>query len=145
MKIIKKNLVILHIQNNKTNWIPITRQTQNIREQTNIKIKELGDKYFHVKSLFEQMNFHRDNLFFFGKQIEEKMKNDKIINHLMSQNKRMKEALYCWYAENFYKEIFEPNSVFIKNLIEFDRSQVKTINKMDNSKGDDEVIASHTK
>ena len=76
----------------------------------------LGDKYYKTKAFFERLNIRRDNLFFLGKHLEEQFKPIKKGIHLQAQAKRMKEALYCWYAEHFYDEIFESSPLFYEAL-----------------------------
>lgn len=94
----------------------MSEQTQKNRDKLNTKIRLLGDKYYKTKAFFERLNIHRDNLFFLGKHLEEQFKQIKKGIHLQAQAKRMKEALYCWYAENFYKEIFESSPLFYEAL-----------------------------
>lgn len=98
--------------------VHITRQTINIREKTNQRIRDLGDKYFMIKTLFDKYSLKRDAIFTIGKQLEEEFKNIKNGIHLQNQAKRMKEALYCWYAENFFEELTQPNSVLLKRIVE---------------------------
>ncbi|KAK8888831.1 hypothetical protein M9Y10_033571 [Tritrichomonas musculus] len=117
----KKEIVILYVKNKGINSSPISKQTKNIREKTNERIRALGNKYYVIKSLFEQSSLKRDAIFSFGKQLENEYKTIKKGIYLQNQSKRMKESLYCWYAENFYEEITQPNSFLLKRIIENSR------------------------
>lgn len=135
MKTFPKTILTLFIKDNKTNWTPVTKQTQTIRDRTNNKIKNLGQKYYQVKRIFDQNNIQRDYLFEFGRKIEEQYKDIKKIEHLQSQCKRMKEALVCWFSENFFSEITQPNSPLLNELILWNRINLnktkKTKSKID--------------
>lgn len=118
--IMKKNnkcLKIIYVKNSKTNWTPATSQTRRIREKTNTKINQLGKKYYSLKALFDRLGLQRDALFLLGKQLENDYKNQKPGIILQNQCRRMKDAIYCWYTEYFFTEIFEPNSDVLKRLI----------------------------
>lgn len=115
----KNEIALLYIKNRKVNQVPIAEQTKRIRKKTNLKIEELGDKYLLIKDLFEKLRIKRDELYFFGKQLEMEYKEIKKGIHLQNQIKRMKEALYCWYAEYFFSEIYQFNSLLLKRLAQF--------------------------
>lgn len=135
MKTFPKTILTLFIKDNKTNWTPVTKQTQTIRDRTNNKIKNLGQKYYLVKRIFDQNNIQRDYLFEFGRKIEEQYKDIKKIELLQSQCKRMKEALVCWFSENFFSEITQPNSPLLNELILWNKINLnktkKTKSKID--------------
>lgn len=117
MKAEKKEMIVLYIKNKEMNWAPITKQTKSLRDKTNEKIRLLGKKYYIIKEIFDKLNFKRDDIFIIGKELEDEYKDVKQNIHLQNQTRRMKEALYCWYAEHFFNEISIPNSVFLNNLI----------------------------
>ncbi|KAK8841628.1 hypothetical protein M9Y10_027253 [Tritrichomonas musculus] len=112
-------ITLLYIKNRKVNQVPIAEQTKRIRKKTNLKIEELGDKYLLIKDLFEKLRIKRDELYYFGKQLEMEFKEIKKGIHLQNQIKRMKEALYCWYAEHFFTEIYQFNSLLLKRMAQF--------------------------
>ena len=93
--------------------LSFTKQTDNLREKTNKKIRLLGKKFYDVKNLFDQHKLHRDVLYYTGKEIEKEYVTKF---NLQFQYKRNKESLICWYAENFYNEIFSPNSYIMNKL-----------------------------
>lgn len=135
------------MKNNQINVSSNSEQTQRIREKINIKIKELGDKYFQVKALFDRLNLRRDHLFYKGKELEQIYKDKKKGIHLQTQCCRMKEALYCWYAEHFYKEIFEmgPYLVcFLQNETTPSDNQKKSAKKTTNIKNNEAVKPNHS-
>lgn len=111
-----QNITILYLKDTHVNWSPASEQTRKIRDRINLKIKELGNKYFQVKALFDQMNLRRDHLFLKGKELVELFKDQKPGLHLQTQSRRMKEALHCWFAEHFYQEIFDQDPIFLEFL-----------------------------
>lgn len=117
MRANKNPASFLYIKDNYLNWMPESEQTNRMRSKINKKIRLLGDKYYKTKALFERLNFNRDILFLLGKFLEEKYHDTKQGIHLQVQTKRAKEALYCWYAEHFYDELFNDNSDFWKTII----------------------------
>lgn len=125
----KKEITFLYVKNNQINQTSITAQTRRIRNKTNIKIRDLGNKYLVIKSLFEQLSIKRDTLYLFGKKLEEEYKETKKGIHLQNQIKRMKEALYCWYAEYFFTELCQFNSSLLKRLTLFTNSS-KVLNSL---------------
>lgn len=110
---------ILFIKNNKMNWAPTTQQTQKIRNSTNLKIRELGEKYYIIKKILDKLNIKRDTLYFCGKELEYIFKDQKPGLHLQTQKRRMKEALISWYCEFFYNEIVQQNSKILEKLLKF--------------------------
>lgn len=124
------NIKWLILKNNKVNWIPAAKQTLTLRDKTNTKIRELGFKFNNVKNLFDQMSLRRDFLFTVGKILVNEYKDIKTGISLLSQFKRSKEALICFYAEFFYDEIFTSNSPVLKKFVEYNQSQI-IINKVD--------------
>lgn len=116
MKQIKDGKVILFLKNDQANWVQTSNQTKNIRDKTNKKISNLGNKYYTIKNILEKMNIKRDDLFMIGKDLEKEYKDIKRINHLQCQQRRMKESLYCWFAENFFEEIVMKNKEIINKL-----------------------------
>lgn len=132
MKSRKKAIVILSIKQNKINLTKVSKQTQNLRESTNKKIKVLGNRYYEIKNIFNRLNLKRDDIFNFGKQLEYEYKYTKTGIHLQNQSQRMKDALFCWYAQYFYQELTEPNSVILEKLKKISQYQMiikKQINK----------------
>ncbi|KAK8900000.1 hypothetical protein M9Y10_002323 [Tritrichomonas musculus] len=113
----KKEKVILYLKNNQMNWTDFTQQTIKLRDKTNEKIRLLGNRYYIIKTLFDKYNFKRDDIFLIGKELENEYKDVKENIHLQNQLRRMKEALYCWYTEHFFDELFQPNSVILKRMI----------------------------
>ncbi|KAK8899277.1 hypothetical protein M9Y10_001588 [Tritrichomonas musculus] len=118
MKSNQKQKVIIYIKDSKAKSMKITQQTQNIRDATNKQIRQLGHKYFSIKSLIEKLQIKRDDLFYIGKELEDEYKNVKTGIHLQNQQKRMKDSLYCWFASNFYSEIVQPDSNLLKRIID---------------------------
>ena len=118
MKTYKKQTIILIIKKEQIKYFQPTKQTTNIREDTNTKIRDLGNKYFEIKNLIENLKIKRDDLFYFGKYLEKEYSNVKNGIYLQTQKRRMKDALYCWYTENFYEELMEPNSTLLHQLNE---------------------------
>ena len=116
MKGDSKDKIMLYIKDSHASWIPIADQTQKIRNSTNLKIRQLGNKYYIIKTLIERLNIKRDDLFKVGKQLEEEYKDNKKGIHLYTQNKRMKESLYCWFAEHFFTEIIQNDSYILRLL-----------------------------
>ncbi|KAK8844337.1 hypothetical protein M9Y10_024551 [Tritrichomonas musculus] len=112
----KQQIIKIYLKNNQTNFAEVTSQTKNIRNDTNQKIRQLGNKYYSIKAIFEQLNLKRDDLFKVGKELEEEFREIKIGIHLQNQKRRMKEALYCWYAENFFSEIVLQNPSVMNKL-----------------------------
>lgn len=113
----KNQISVILIKNAELSRVPITDQTQKIRNRTNMKIREFGNKYYQVKGILDRMNIKRDALFYIGKELEKQYKNQKKGIHIQTQCKRMKEALHCWYCEHFYKELTVPVPSFINKLI----------------------------
>lgn len=120
-----KDILVLYLKNNSNNWSSVTSQTQNIRDNTNKKIRQLGNKYYIIRNLFDRLNLRRDDIFFFSKIyffskiLEEEFKDLKNNIHIQNQTKRMKDAIYCWYAEFFFDELCTQNSILLKRLIEY--------------------------
>lgn len=112
----KNDLIVIYKKDRRMNTIEITQQTKYIRETTNQKIRELGNKYYTIKNLFDKMNLKRDDLFLYGKQLVEEFKQKKKGIKLQNSKKRMKDALLCWFTENFYDEIIQPGSIILHNL-----------------------------
>lgn len=123
----KKEIKILIIKNNKANWNPITTQTKNIRDNTNRKIKILGDKYFKVKALFDQLNLQRDNLFDLGRELEKVYSDTKPDIHLPTSSRRMKDSILCWYASNFFDDIFTQGSYVLNKLLQISKKSSNDI------------------
>lgn len=117
MKANRNPASFLYIKDNYLNWMPESEQTNRMRSKVNKKIRLLGDKFYKTKALFERLNFNRDILYLLGKFLEEKYHDTKQGIHLQVQTKRAKEALYCWYAEHFYDELFNDNSEIWKTII----------------------------
>ncbi|KAK8839207.1 hypothetical protein M9Y10_032136 [Tritrichomonas musculus] len=113
----KREIAICFIKNNGMNWT-ISQQTKNIREKTNKKIRTLGNKYYIIKNIFDRLKFKRDDLFEIAKELETEYQKTKQNIHLQNQIRRMKEAMVCWYCENFFEEIVQPNSALIRKMIE---------------------------
>lgn len=132
---IQPNMQWLYLNKNQINCIPVSKQTQSIRNKTNLKIRELGSKYYNVKRLFDKLNFHRDFLFTTGKELEQEFKNQKEGILLQSQCRRSKEALICWYSEFFYSELFTPNSNVLLKLVN-DVNNTSVIKKKVNHNND---------
>lgn len=116
-KIIKNDKVFLLLKNNKANWVPSYTQTTKMQNDINEKIRKLENKYFQIKNLFEKLKLKRDFIFKVGKQLAEEYKDIKIGINLQSQQRRMKDSLYIWYSENFFSEIFDPNSSFLSKYL----------------------------
>lgn len=112
----KTQNVIIFIKNQKIKYFQETKQTKNLQDLTNQKIRELGSKYYDVKNLFDKMKIHRDILFILGKELEQQYKSVKQKIHLQTQFKRIKDALIVWFTENFYTELFMPQSMIIQRL-----------------------------
>ena len=112
-----KEYSLLYIKDRQISQFPIAEQTKRLRKRNKMKILQLGDKYLLIKDLFEQLNIKKDELYLFGKQLEEEYKAIKIGIHLQQQTKRMKESLYCWYAEFFFFEICQLNSTLLQRLV----------------------------
>lgn len=112
----QKPQIILVVNNLHSNFIPATGQTQFIRDRTNKKIKELGDKYYNIKSLFDSLGLQRDALFGLARKLEIKYKDIKPGIHIETRDKRMKDAVYTWFADNFYTEIFSNDARIIEEL-----------------------------
>ena len=129
MKHDKKAILIL--KNDQTNLMPITKQTQKMREAVNLKIKQLGNKYYLIKNLFEKFDIKRDDLFYLGRQIENEYKGSKKCVHLQAQSKRMKEAIICWFAENLYEDIFQTDSIVLKKLSKICQHPCSIMDKKD--------------
>lgn len=108
--------------------MPISQQTMNIREDTNSKIRLLGNKYYVIKNLLDQMNIKRDDLFQVGRELEEELKDQKNIYHLQKQKRRMKDAIYVWFTENFFIEILEKNPVVMTKLYQMSKNSQKSNN-----------------
>lgn len=123
-----KQIITLYLKNNETNWMPISQQTMNIREDTNQKIRLLGNKYYVIKNLLDQMNIKRDDLFQVGRELEEELKDQKNIYHLQKQKRRMKDAIYVWFTENFFIEILEKNPVVMTKLYQMSKNSQKSNN-----------------
>ena len=123
----------LFLKSDQMNWIPVSKQTQSIHENINSKIRQLGDKYYQVKHLFDQLNLRRDFLFFVGREIEEDFKNQKKGIHLQTQYRRSKEALTCWFTEFFYNELFYPDSPILNRLKESGNKETSKKLKKNNS------------
>lgn len=104
------------VKDNTPKIINGNSQTEILRDQTNKSIKELGNKYYQIKYILERINIHRDALYNIGKRLEEEYKKLKYIKPLKAKQRRMKDSLYCWYAENFYNEMIQPNSFFIEKI-----------------------------
>lgn len=117
----KKKLLIVYIKDLEKITYQAD-QTKNIRNDTNKRIKELGNKFYAMKNLFEKMNLKRDDLFYFGKQLVDEYKGIKNGIHLQNQKKRMKDALICWYCENFFDDIFKNNSLLLQRLFELSKN-----------------------
>lgn len=116
-KVSENKKVLLLLKNNKLNWANPSYQTRKMRNDINEKIRELGEKYYNVKNLFEKLNLKRDLIFEIGKELEVEYKNTKKGLHLQTQQRRMKESLFVWFTENFYSEIFSNNSTILNKLI----------------------------
>ncbi|KAK8900146.1 hypothetical protein M9Y10_002469 [Tritrichomonas musculus] len=116
----KKPITLLYLKKNSTSWMQISKQTQTIRDSANKKIRMLGNKYYNVKLLFEQLHLKRDRLFLVGRELEEEFKSKKKVGHLLTQAKRMKECIIAWYTEFLYDEIFQKNSIVIRRLLGVD-------------------------
>ncbi|KAK8897439.1 hypothetical protein M9Y10_015387 [Tritrichomonas musculus] len=131
MKHGEKDLVMLYIKDCGSSWIPVTSQTQRIRDTTNQKIRELGNKYYLTKFLFEKLNIKRDDLYAFGKKLEDDFKDIKNGLHLKNQCKRMKELLYCWFAEHFFEDIFKKDSILLQQFVDLSKNtnNIKEIQK----------------
>lgn len=123
-----KQNTILILKKDKANWVTNKQQTQKIRNVTNLQIRELGDKYYIIKNIFDKFNIRRDTLFYFGKELESQYKNQKFGIHLQTQKRRIKDSLVCWYTQHFYTEIISPNSVIIKQLLLFNTKPINNIN-----------------
>lgn len=114
-----KEKLIIYIKDRNPKMMSITHQTQSIRDATNLLIRQLGQKYYSIKSLFEKLNIKRDELYYIGKELENSYKDIKKDIHLQNQQKRMKDSLYCWFAQHFYSEIFQPNSSLLNQIINY--------------------------
>ncbi|KAK8871965.1 hypothetical protein M9Y10_007714 [Tritrichomonas musculus] len=138
MKNGKTQICIHLIKNAELNRVPITEQTQKIRNKINLKIRELGSKYYQIKGILDRMNIQRDTLFLIAKELEVMYKDQKKGIHIQAQFRRMKEALHCWFCENFYQEFTEPNIPFLNNIAilqyKFQKSSILTKKK---NKADD--------
>lgn len=126
MKHKKEIQSIIYCKNNSPKTIPENSQTEILRNQTNQTIRELGNKYYQVKSILEKINIRRDSLYDIGKKLEEEFKKVKYIKPLLSKNRRMKDSLYCWFAENFYYEIIQPNSLLIEKIKQYNNNGKST-------------------
>lgn len=109
-----QNITILYLKDSHASYTPASDQTRKNRDKINNKIRELGNKYFNVKAIFDQLSLRRDHLYIKGKELVEIYKDLKPGLTIQTQSCRMKEALYCWYAEHFYQEIHEP--IFLEFL-----------------------------
>lgn len=114
----KKEIVVLYLKDKNMRMMQTTQQTKNIQDATNKKIKDLGNKFYQIKNLFDRMNLKRDDLYILGKRLEEEFKNEKKDIKLQNQKKRMKDSLICWYAEFFYHEILDINSSVFQQLFQ---------------------------
>ena len=79
MKHIKENNSFILTNNDSTKVITQNSQTEKLREQTNKSIKELGNRYYHVKQILERINIRRDVLYDIGKKLEEEYEKIKRI------------------------------------------------------------------
>lgn len=116
MKEMKKNSIILIIKESQYRKSQITAQTQSMRDDTNQTIRLLGEKYYQVKNVFDRYGFNRDILFSVGKELEMEYKNVKKDIILKNKSRRMKESIICWYAQHFFNELFQSNSVILHRL-----------------------------
>ena len=122
----------IYVNNNSSEIITPNSQTEKLRDQTNKSIKELGYKYYEIKRILERINIRRDVLYDIGKQLEEEYKRIKYIVPLKAKNRRMKDSLYCWYTENFYFEMMQPNSPFVEKIKQYNNQSCfqKNINEL---------------
>ena len=138
---ISNTVTVLYLKDDQINWIPASDQTKKNRDQINNKIKELGNKYFQVKALFDQMNLRRDHLYFKGQELVDLYKDRKPGLSIHTPSRRMKESLYCWYAENFYCEIFNGNVSFL-NFLKSEAINIKKYKKRQRRKRSETIITS---
>lgn len=117
MNIHKKNAVTIYIKDSQIRS-QITAQTQNMRDEINQKIRDFGPKYYQIKTIFDKISINRDVLFEIGKKLESEYKNIKKDILLQKKNRRMKEAIICWFVQNFYSELTESNSTILNRIIE---------------------------
>ena len=129
MKSNKNQLIVLYIKDKKISSMESSQQTKKIRNDTNQRIRDLGNRYFDVKNLFDKMNLKRDDLFCFGKQLVNDYKQTKEGIRLQNTKKRMKDALICWFAEHFYEDIFMQNSVLLAQLSQLSKNPQKILLK----------------
>ena len=113
----QNNKEIFILNSNLMHWAPVSQQTQNMRNKTNLKIRELGNKYYNIKYIFDQLNIGRDNLFKLAREFEEQFKTKKQNVHIPASFIRMKELIICWFAEFFYEEISQPDSQIISQFL----------------------------
>lgn len=114
---------LIYVKENSPKVIHENSQTEILREQTNKSIRELGNKYYQIKNILEQINIRRDVLYDIGKKLEEEYKKTKYIKPLKAKNRRMKDSLFCWFAENFYFEIMAPNSFIVEKIKQYKNNQ----------------------
>ena len=132
----KKNTImktsLIFVKNRSLNCDQVSKQTSKMRDITNAQIRDLGEKYYQTKLLFDKLKLSRDYLFYIGRQIENEFKDSKKIIHLQTQQYRMKESLVCWFALNFYEDIFSNESEILCKLImhsrdkEFSKKKINT-------------------
>lgn len=67
-------------------------------------------KFFDTKSFFEGMNFNSSILCNIGKELVKIYKDEKKGLAFWVKERRIKDGIYCWYAENFYKEMNDKDS-----------------------------------
>lgn len=107
---------IIYINKSEIKKSTITKQTKTMRENINSQIRSLDHKFYDLKNIFVKMGIHRDVLYYVGKELVEAYKNSKNGIFLQAKNKRMKEALICWYCQHFYDEIMDKNSPVLLRL-----------------------------
>lgn len=131
-----KEKMIIYIKDGSPEMMTVREQRQNQREITNLLIDQLGQKYYQIKFLFEKLNIKRDELYYIGKELENSYKDVKKDIHLTNQQVRTKDSLYCWFAQHFYSEIFDPNSSILDTIIDykymFEITSTKEKNKIKN-------------
>lgn len=124
-----KDKVILIVNNLQSNWIPATHQTQFLRDRTNEKIKELGPRFYNIKNLFNSWGLQRDSLFNLARKLESQYYDKKPGIHIQTRDKRIKDAIYIWFAENFYNEILSNDKKIIQELLSIRKSPNKVVIK----------------
>lgn len=80
--------------------------------------------YYKIKNILGKQNLHKDTLLIAAKEIESHQKDTKKLIPLQNQIKRMKESLYCWFAENFYDDIMK---TLTKKSLGVDKVTLKSV------------------